>query len=951
MSIALVLLGAILSPATRSDAYRIFGSDDADKPFRPYERGFVGQVVDPNVPRPPIVNPGYEAHSVATIDLPSDNRLRRCPGMIGPGVEDGKYYCTAKVNGHCDRRSGTCFCSEGYVGSSCRACAQTHHLVGGQCLPKRTCPNMCSNNGECDYLTGHCRCNEFREGDDCSLLSCEQYHTHCTHCNDDQCTGCREGFEVAEDKEMGEQCISCATIDPRCIDCNITTDTCTRCVDPLLLSTRRSGPGVMPLPDDELRRNLSYSLPFGSQEPSYFDEAESYFVVDPQLSPLNASTVACHRGLNQDASLSCHPAPTSHVVCGSHGTIYFESPYYEAREDEGFVRISLLRSGGGVGTVSASYHIQHLITDDSDITPTVFYSTNQTIEFGPGQIQQSFLITLNDDRILEEEECFSVDLSVHAGSAELGNQRRTTICIIDDDSNRTCSLESEMVPTGVAAEAEGLTTVAGESLAFAIQAKTCVGEPQQIGADYFHAVASRQHVAEQDLILPGSVPNAREVATITDLADGSYEAEMVLPVAGKYQLDVYQLIPGGLFAEYFNDALLDENSLEKSKVDAVLNHTWGAGRVTSSSTDYVSIRWTGVLRSAHSEIFLFSFQVDDHVRFWIDDVLLIDTWGDSATVSDAGLVSGEHGMTKDKSHEIVIEYRDLAGDATMKFYWSSASTPVDVVPSSALFYMEGIKGSPFPLIVRSARSSALRSTASGPGLLSGVAGHDHSFAVVPRDEFGNLRSDDPDDMLTGRDGFVGIATLVDNQGGGIGSEQVPIDFVYDRHDHTYVGNFVPTISGVWQVDITLSTESLLGSIGSGLGSSHVVGSPFIVQTSPGVTFARESYAHGTGLNNGVAGVAGTFVIEARDAYRNVCESDGSDDWDIVLRDEGSAEHEVGFVEHEGDGRYRATIVPKTAGKSSLSVTLNGVHLQGSPFEMIVAHGDLDGGASDVLVVA
>ena len=118
--LALLLLLLILV-----DAYRIFGSEDADKPFRPYERGFVGQVMDPAVPSPLSVNPGYEAHSKATIDLPSDNRLRRCPGMVGPGVEDGKYYCTAKSNGLCDRRSGRCVCSEGYVGSSCQACAQT----------------------------------------------------------------------------------------------------------------------------------------------------------------------------------------------------------------------------------------------------------------------------------------------------------------------------------------------------------------------------------------------------------------------------------------------------------------------------------------------------------------------------------------------------------------------------------------------------------------------------------------------------------------------------------------------------------------------------------------------------------------------------------------------------------------------------------------------------------
>jgi len=701
----------------------------------------------------------------------------------------------------------------------------------------------------------------------------------------------------------------------------------------------------MSLPDDELRRNLSYALPFGTQDPSYFDEAEVYFVADQELTPLNASAVTCDQGLDLDTSVSCRPTPTSHVVCGNYGTVYFESPYYEATEAAGFVRISILRSGGGVGTVSVRYHIEHLSTDDSDITPTAFYTTSQVIEFGPGQIQQSFLITLNDDRVLEGDECFSISLSVHAGPAQLGNQRRTTVCIIDDDANRTCSLESELIGTN--AEAEVLTTSAGVSLAFSIQAKSCVGEPQLNGGDYFHAVVTRQRDSEQNVVT-GSARHARGEAMIIDAGVGNYHAEMVLNSTGKYQLDICQLVPGGLRAQYYNNALLDDNSLEKTRIDAVINHTFGLGTLSTSSTDYVSVRWTGVLRSDFTELCTLSFKVDDHVRFWIDGVLLIDAWDESATKTQ-GLVSGDHSMIQGRAHEIRIEYRDLTDNAMIKFFWSSASIPLRIVPSSALFYMEPIKGSPYPFIIQSARTSASRSTASGPGLLSGVAGKYHSFIVVPRDEFGNLRSDDHDDELSGRDGFAGVVTLVDNQGGGVGSEQVAIDFVFNRKDHTYEATFVPTISGTWQVGVTLTTESLLGSIDR--GGDHIDGSPFIVQTFPDVTFAQESYAHGTGIHHGVAGVVSNFSIQARDAHRNIRNNNvGADEWAVVLRDEDSDYYIVGSVQHEEDGRYRASVIPKIAGKSSLSVTLNGVHIKGSPFEMTVAHGDLDGGASNVVVL-
>ena len=179
----------------------------------------------------------------------------------------------------------------------------------------------------------------------------------------------------------------------------------------------------------------------------------------------------------------------------------------------------------------------------------------------------------------------------------------------------------------------------------------------------------------------------------------------------------------------------------------------------------------------------------------------------------------------------------------------------------------------------------------------------------------------------------------------MGAEQVTIDFVFNRHDHTEA-TFVPTISGTWQVNVTFATESLLGS--NHHGGENIAGSPFMVQTSHDVTFAQESYA--TGIHHGVAGVASTFYIHARDAHRNTCNNDDGayDEWAVILRDEASEDFVVGSVQNEEDGRYRASFVPKRAGKSSLSVMMNGMHIKGSPFDVLVVHGDLDGGASIVV---
>ena len=86
-------------------------------------------------------------------------------------------------------------------------------------------------------------------------------------------------------------------------------------------------------------------------------------------------------------------------MCGNHGTITFESPEYAIREDEKQIRLTLQRSGGGVGEATVSYSI-YPITAGYDVTSTADYTANQIIVFRPGQIRASFLVTINDDRIM-----------------------------------------------------------------------------------------------------------------------------------------------------------------------------------------------------------------------------------------------------------------------------------------------------------------------------------------------------------------------------------------------------------------------------------------------------------------------------------------------------------------------------------------------------------------------
>ena len=70
------------------------------------------------------------------------------------------------------------------------------------------------------------------------------------------------------------------------------------------------------------------------------------------------------------------------------------------REDEKHIRLTLQRSGGGVGEASVTYTIYPITAGYEDVTSTAQYTTNQTVVFRHGQIRASFLVTINDDRMM-----------------------------------------------------------------------------------------------------------------------------------------------------------------------------------------------------------------------------------------------------------------------------------------------------------------------------------------------------------------------------------------------------------------------------------------------------------------------------------------------------------------------------------------------------------------------
>jgi hypothetical protein len=116
-------------------------------------------------------------------------------------------------------------------------------------------------------------------------------------------------------------------------------------------------------------------------------------------------------------------------------------------------------------------------------------------------------------------------------------------------------------------------------------------------------------------------------------------------------------------AEYFDNPDLS-GSPEVVRNDAGIDFDWGTGSPAPGvPVDDFSVRWTRELTFPEGN-YRFYALVDDGVRVWIDDTLIIDHWqdGNAATYStDRNVNSG--------AHEITVEYYDRTAGALAQVGW------------------------------------------------------------------------------------------------------------------------------------------------------------------------------------------------------------------------------------------------------------------------------------------
>jgi hypothetical protein len=133
----------------------------------------------------------------------------------------------------------------------------------------------------------------------------------------------------------------------------------------------------------------------------------------------------------------------------------------------------------------------------------------------------------------------------------------------------------------------------------------------------------------------------------------------------------------GWSASYWNNTTLSGNPVF-SRNEAEINHNWGQGGPGFGvNNDNFSARWT---RTAYFDAGNYRFRttMDDGLRLWVDNVLVIDAWYSSAvhTINqDYYLNAG--------NHTIKVEYFELLDNATAIVSWErlNVATPVPPQPT------------------------------------------------------------------------------------------------------------------------------------------------------------------------------------------------------------------------------------------------------------------------------
>ena len=144
---------------------------------------------------------------------------------------------------------------------------------------------------------------------------------------------------------------------------------------------------------------------------------------------------------------------------------------------------------------------------------------------------------------------------------------------------------------------------------------------------------------------------------------------------------------GGVKAEYFNNLTL-AGTPALSRIDPDINFNWqGDSPGPGVLAPEFSARWTGMLNVPYAETYTFYVNVEEGIRLWIDDQLIVNNWmAHHMTIEYQAKLDLTGGIVP-----IVAEIANLSGGGyggggvmQIQVSWSNPSLLKEVIPQTAL---------------------------------------------------------------------------------------------------------------------------------------------------------------------------------------------------------------------------------------------------------------------------
>ncbi len=138
----------------------------------------------------------------------------------------------------------------------------------------------------------------------------------------------------------------------------------------------------------------------------------------------------------------------------------------------------------------------------------------------------------------------------------------------------------------------------------------------------------------------------------------------------------------------------EERQVTLERIDPEIDFNWVRNSPGHPiSEDHFTVEWTGFIKPDHTAEYLFSTLVDDGMKLYIDDHLVLDMWlpNQEGTDSEAMREDTEaslHGritLEKDRFYPVRIEYYETIQNARIHLYWETAAMERQIVPQKNLF--------------------------------------------------------------------------------------------------------------------------------------------------------------------------------------------------------------------------------------------------------------------------